>query len=82
MSVYLLDKTHPVEGLLPADFLVTKNGVAVVVSTAPYNATTKKYALTVPATAAAEVYTVALKDTIKTLAGVFYKSNTDSVVVA
>lgn len=82
VSVYLLDKTHPVEGLLPADFLVTKNGVAVVVSTAPYNATTKKYALTVPATAAAEVYTVALKDTIKTLAGVFYKSNTDSVVVA
>lgn len=81
-SVYLLDKTHPVEGLLPADFLVTKNGVAVVVSTAPYNATTKKYALTVPATAAAEVYTVSLKDTIKTLAGVFYKSNTDSVVVA
>ena len=80
-SVYLLDKTHPVEGLLPADFLVTKNGDAVVVSTAPYNATTKKYALTVPATAAAEVYTVALKDTIKTLAGVFYKSNTDSVVV-
>ena len=81
-SVFLLDKTHPVEGLLPADFLVTKNGVAVVISTAPYNATTKKYALTVPATAAAEVYTVALKDTIKTLAGVFYKSNTDSVVVA
>lgn len=82
VAVYLLDKTHPVEGLLPADFLVTKNGVTVVVSTAPYNATTKKYALTVPATAAAEVYTVALKDTIKTLAGVFYKSNTDSVVVA
>jgi hypothetical protein len=81
-SVFLLDKTHPVEGLLPADFLVTKNGVLVVVSTAPYNATTKKYALTVPATASAEVYTVALKDTIKTLAGVFYKSNTDSVVVS
>ena len=81
-SVFLLDKTHPVEGLLPADFLVTKNGVAVVVSTATYNATTKKYALTVPATATAEVYAVALKDTIKTLAGVFYKSNTDSVVVA
>ena len=82
VSVYLLDKTHPVEGLLPADFSVTKNGVAIVPSGVAYNATTKKYALTVPATASAEVYAVALKDTIKTLAGVFYKSNTYSVVVA
>ena len=80
-SVFLLDKTHPVEGLLVSDFAVTKNNTPVVPSGVTYNATTKKYALTVPATVAGEVYTVSLKDTIKTLAGVFYKSNTDSVVV-
>lgn len=82
VSVYLLDKTHPVEGLLVADFAVSKNNTPLVPSAVAYNALTKTYSLTVPATAVAEVYTVALKDTIKTLAGVFYKSNTDSVVVA
>jgi len=82
VSVYLLDKTHPVEGLLVSDFAVSKNNTPLVPSAVAYNATTKTYSLTVPATASAEVYTVTLKDTIKTLAGVFYKSNTDSVVVA
>ncbi len=81
-SVFLLDKTHPVEGLLVSDFAVSKNNTPLVPSAVAYNAATKTYSLTVPATASAEVYTVALKDTIKTLAGVFYKSNTDSVVVA
>jgi len=80
-SVYLLDKTHPVEGLLVADFAVTKDGVAITPSAVTYSATTKKYSLTVPATVAAQVYTVSLKNTVKTLNGVFYKSNTDSVAV-
>jgi hypothetical protein len=67
--------------LLVADFAVTKDDVAITPSAVTYSATTKKYSLTVPATVAAQVYTVSLKNTVKTLNGVFYKSNTDSVAV-
>jgi hypothetical protein len=81
VSAFLLDKTHPVEGLLVADFSVTRNGVAITPSLAVYNATTKKYTLTVTANTTADIVTVSIKDTILTLADVLYKSNTVTVVV-
>ena len=80
-SVFLLDKTHPVEGLLVGDFSVTRNGVAVVPSAVAYNATTKKYTLTITANTTADIVTVSLKGTILTPADVLYKSNTETVVV-
>ena len=80
-SAFLLDKTHPVEGLLVADFLVTRNGVAITPSLVVYNSTTKKYTLTVTANTTADIVTVSIKDTILTLADVLYKSNTATVVV-
>lgn len=81
VSAFLLDKTHPVEGLLVADFSVTRNGDALVPSAAAYNSTTKKYTLTVTANTTADIVTVSLADTILTTLDVLYKSNTDTVVV-
>lgn len=81
VSAFLLDKTHPVEGLLVGDFSVIRNGVAVVPSAAAYNATTKKYTLTVTANTTADIVEVSLKDIVLTLADVLYKSNTATVVV-
>jgi hypothetical protein len=80
-SVFLLDKTHPVEGLLAGDFLVTRNGLVIVPTAPAYNATTKKYTLTVTANTTADIVTVSLKGIILTPADVLYKSNTVTVVV-
>lgn len=81
VSAFLLDKTHPVEGLLVGDFSVIRNGVAVVPSASTYNATTKKYTLTVTANTTADIVEVSLNGIILTLADVLYKSNTVNVVV-
>lgn len=81
VSAFLLDKTHSVEGLLVADFKVTKNGSPLVPSAVSYSSTTKKYTLTIPTTASTDVYTVSLNGIILTTLDVLYKSNTESVVV-
>jgi len=81
VSAYLLDKIHPVEGLLVGDFTVTRNGVAIVPSLLSYNATTKKYTLTVTANTTADIVTVDLNDIVLTLADVLYKSAVQTVVV-
>lgn len=81
VSAFLLDKTHPVEGLLVGDFNVTRNGVIIVPSAVAYNATTKKYTLTVTANTTADIVTVSLDGTILTPLDVLYKSNTATVVV-
>ena len=81
VSALLLDKTHPVEGLLVGDFAVTRNGVAIIPSAISYTPTTKKYTLTVSANTTANIITVSLKNIVLTLADVLYKSNTATVVV-
>lgn len=81
LSAFLLDKTHPVEGLLVGDFAVTRNGLAIVPSAVSYSSTTKKYTLTVSANITADIITVSLKDIVLTLADALYKSNTVTVVV-
>jgi hypothetical protein len=81
VSAFLLDKTHPVEGLVFGNFAVTKNGGVSNPTVATYSATTKKYTLTVPAMVATDIVTVSLNGIILTLADVLYKSNTASVVV-
>jgi len=81
VSAFLLDKIHPVLGLLVADFSVTRNGVAIVPSGIAYNATTKKYTLTVTANTTADIVTVDLADIILTAADVLYKSDVKTVVV-
>jgi len=80
-SAFLLDKTHPVEGLLFGDFSVTKNGVANNPTVAVYSSTTKKYTLTVGAMIATDVIEVSLNGIVLTAADVLYKSNTASVIV-
>lgn len=81
LSAFLLDKTHAVEGLLVGDFKVVRNGASVTPSLAVYNATTKKYTLTVTANTTGNIVEVSLKDIVLTPADVLYKSNTASVVV-
>jgi len=81
VSAFLLDKSHPVEGLLFGDFKVTKNGVANNPTVAVYSSTTKKYTLTVPALVATDVVEISLNGTILTTLDVLYKSNTASVIV-
>lgn len=81
VSAFLLDKTHPVEGLLFGNFAVTKNGAANNPTVAVYSSTTKKYTLTVGAMVATDVIEVSLNGIILTLADVLYKSNTASVIV-
>jgi hypothetical protein len=82
VSALLLDKTHPVEGLLVSNFKVIKNGSVIVPSASSYSSTTKKYTLTIPAVTAADVYEVSLNGTILTTLGVLYKSNTATAIVA
>lgn len=81
VSAFLLDKTHPVEGLLVGDFNVTRNGVVIVPSAIAYSSTTKKYTLTVTANTTADIVTVSLDGTILNLLDELYKSNTATVVV-
>jgi hypothetical protein len=81
LDAFLLDKTHPVEGLLVGDFSVTRNGILVTPSAVSYSSTTKKYTLTVSANTTADIITVSLKDIVLTLADVLYKSNIATVVV-
>lgn len=81
VSAFLLDKTHPVEGLLFTDFKVTKNGVVNNPTVAVYNANTKQYTLTVGALVATDVVEVSLNGTILTPLDVLYKSNMVSVIV-
>lgn len=81
VSAFLLDKTHPVEGLLVGDFSVIRNGAAVVPSAAVYSATTKKYTLTVTSNTTADIVEVSLAGIVLTLADVLYKSNTATVIV-
>lgn len=81
VSAFLLDKTHPVEGLLVGDFSVKRNGVDIVPSAVAYNATTKKYTLTVTANTTADIVNVSLNGTILTPLDVLYKSNTATAVV-
>ena len=82
LSAFLLDKTHPVEGLLVGDFSVVRNGVAIVPSAVSYSSVTKKYTLTVTANTTADIVEVSLKDIVLTLADVLYKSNTATVIVS
>lgn len=82
LSAFLLDKTHPVEGLLFGDFKVTKNGIANNPTVATYNAGTQKYTLTVGALVASDVVDVSLNGVVLTPLDVLYKSNTASVIVA
>lgn len=82
LSAFLLDKTHPVEGLLVGDFSVVRNGVAVVPSAVSYSSATKKYTLTVTANTTADIVEVSLKDIVLTLADVLYKSNTATMIVS
>ncbi len=82
VSAYLLDKTHPVEGLLFGDFDVTRNGIVSNPTVAAYSPTTKKYTLTVPAFVAADVLEVSLNGIVLTPADVLYKSNTASVIAS
>jgi hypothetical protein len=81
VSAFLLDRTHSVEGLLPADFKVLRNNVAVIPSAAAYNASTKKYTLTVTANSAGNLIAVSLAGIILTPADVLYKSNIATAVV-
>ena len=81
VSAFLLDKIHPVEGLLVGDFAVTRNGVTITPSAIAYNATTKKYTLTVTANTTADIVTVDLDNIILTAADVLYKSDVKTVVV-
>jgi hypothetical protein len=81
LSAFLLDKTHAVEGLLVGDFNVVRNGAVVTPNLAVYNATSKKYTLTVSANTTGNIVEVSLKDIVLTPADVLYKSNTASVVV-
>lgn len=81
LSAFLLDKTHPVEGLLFGNFAVTKNGVANNPTVAVYNSLTKKYTLTVGAMIATDIIEVSLNGIILTLSDVLYKSNVATVVV-
>lgn len=82
VSAYLLDKTHPVEGLLFGDFSVTKGGAANNPTAATYNSTTKKYTLTLPALVSADVVTVSLNGIILTTLDVLYKSNVATAIVS
>ena len=82
VSAYLLDKTHPVEGLLFGDFSVTKGGAANNPTAATYNSTTKKYTLTVPALIAADIVTVSLNGIVLTTLDILYKSNTATAIVS
>ena len=81
VSAFLLDKTHPVEGLLVGDFNVTRNGAIIVPSAISYSSTTKKYTLTVTANTTADIVTVSLDGTILNLLDELYKSNTATAVV-
>lgn len=81
VSAFLLDKIHPVEGLLVGDFAFTRNGSPLVPSAIAYSSTTKKYTFTVTANTTADIVTVDLKDIVLTLADVLYKSDTKTVVV-
>jgi len=81
VSAFLLDGTHPVEGLLFGNFTVTKNGVASNPTVEVYSSTTKKYTLTVPTLVATDVVTVSLNGIILTTLGTLYKSNTAKAVV-
>jgi hypothetical protein len=80
VSAFLLDKTHPVEGLLFGDFAVTKNGAPSNPTVAVY--ANNKYTLTVPALVATDIVTVSLNGTILTPLDVLYKSNTATAIVA
>jgi len=81
VSAFLLDGTHPVEGLLFGNFTATKNGVSSNPTAATYSAVTKKYTLTVPTLVATDVVTVSLNGIILTTLGTLYKSNTSTAVV-
>lgn len=81
VSAYLLDKTHPVEGLLVGDFAVTRNGSVITPSAVSYNSTTKKYTLTVTANTTADIVKVNLDGIVLTLADVLYKASEKTVVV-
>ena len=81
VSAFLQDLTHPVEGLLTANFRVTRNGSVIVPSAAVYSAITKKYTLTVTANTTADIVTVSLNGTILTPADELFKSNEVTVIV-
>jgi hypothetical protein len=82
VSAFLLDGTHPVEGLLFGDFSVDKNGLINDPTVAVYNATDKTYTLTVPSVALADIVDVSLNGIILTPLGTLYKSNTATAIVA
>jgi len=82
VSAYLLDKTHPVEGLLFGDFKVVRNGTVSNPTVAVYSSSTKKYTLTVPAFVAADVLEVSLNGIILTPLDVLYKSNTATAIAS
>ncbi len=82
VSAFLLDKTHPVEGLLFGDFAVTRNGVVSNPTVAVYSSATKKYTLTLPAFVAADILEVSLNGIILVPADILYKSNTAIAVAS
>jgi len=81
VSAFLLDKIHPVEGLLIPDFTLTRNGLPLTPSAVAYSSTTKKYTFTVTANTTADIVTVDLNDIVLTAADVLYKSDVKTVVV-
>ena len=81
LSAFLSDKSTSVEGLLVTNFSVLRNGVPVVPSAAVYNATTKKYTLTVTANTVGAVTLTSLNGIVLVAADVLYKSNIASNVV-
>lgn len=82
VSAFLLDGTHPVEGLVFGDFKVLKGGVANNPTVAVYNPDTKKYTLTVPSVISTDILEVSLNGIVLTAVDDLYKSNTVTVIVS
>ena len=87
VTALLQDKSHFVEGLVSANFIVKKNGTVVAHTAAVANASDKTYTLTIPA-ASAGTYTVDFIDSalqssiiLSTASGLLYKANSPATVV-
>ena len=86
VSALLVDKSHFAAGLVLADFVIKKDGVAIVASAATPNETNKTYTFTIPA-ASAGTYTVDTTNTfgkkvvLLSATGLLYKGLTGTVIV-
>lgn len=83
----LVDRSHFPAGLVLTDFLVKKDGLAVVATAVTPNENDKTYSLTIPASTAG-VYTVETKNSfgkrvvLQIATGLLFKSNVASAIVA